>query len=135
MSPDHQAAYRAECEAEYREQAAANRASSAATVPEKGAAPLVGTGELVGLGSESVEKLLTNWEKMAAHWHTNALACEPDQQEIKDRCLTRWSIYAACAQDLRAEMESANQRQPQPNDELRNGDGIAATEPDNYSKK
>lgn len=90
-------------------------ASERATLEPKGPSGSLRCDGMVGLGSESVEKLLSNWDKMAAHWHTNALACEPDQKEIKDRCLTRWSIYGACALELRAEMERAIERQPRPN--------------------
>ncbi len=87
-----------------------------------GPLPVVGSGGVVGLRAESVTTLIERWAKHASQWKTDASnhrrSKDPAAKISAERCEGRAAIYAACIEDMRAEMASANVRQPEPNTEL-----------------
>lgn len=81
-----------------------------------GPLPVVGSGGVVGLRSESAEALAAEWEdKAVGYMKTAPAANNPAHRErIEAVCDTLWH----CARQLRRRMEAETVRQPEPNQQL-----------------
>lgn len=96
-------------------------ASPSAEGPSETAAPAgsLRCDGVVGLRSERVTSLIERWAKHAGQWKTDAdnhrRSKDPAAKISAERCDGRAAIYAACIEDLRAEMEAETVRQPEPN--------------------
>lgn len=91
--------------------------SSAEAVIESVATPLVGTGSMVGPGSESVAKEMEAWLTARLRSLDKEIALSADRQEYRDadRLGIIYSAMVGCRSHLRAEMARSEMRQPRPN--------------------
>lgn len=89
---------------------------SAIEVSEKGKAPLVGTGSMVGLRSDEAEDMAAKWLKRSINNTINAASHrKAGRTEAALVCETWSAAYLLCADELRQHAGLPIPRQPEPN--------------------
>jgi hypothetical protein len=96
---------------------ACREALSAGTTPEPVAAPLVGTGEMVGLGSESAGYTVYTWLALRLDDIEQCIASCVKNREYRaaHELGLQWTHYNTIRAKIGTALAAAKKRQPQPN--------------------